>query len=53
MNFFRSPCHIQTPSRPVTYTGGGVQIAEKEILIVVASVVFHCCAITKNIIVAL
>jgi len=29
-----------------------VQIAEKEILIVVASLVAHCCAIKKNVVVA-
>jgi len=29
-----------------------VQIAEQEILIVVASLVIHCCAIKKNVIVA-
>jgi len=23
MNYFRSPCGIQTPSRPVSYTGQG------------------------------
>jgi len=49
---FRSPCCIQTPSRPVSYTGGWVQIAEQEILRVVASLVVHCCAIKKNVIVA-
>jgi len=50
---FRSLYCIQTPSRPVSYTGGWVQlIAEKEILIVVASLVAHCCGIQKNVIVA-
>jgi len=45
---FRSPCRIQTPSRPVSYTGGKVQqIAKQEILTVVASVAVHCCAIKK------
>ena len=48
---FRSPCCIQIPSRPVSCIGGWMQlIAEKEILIVVASLV-HC-AIKKNVIVA-
>jgi len=32
MKFFKSSCRIQTPSRPVSYTGGWVQIAEQEIL---------------------
>jgi len=44
MKFVRSPCRIQTPSRPVSFVGGWVQlqlIAEKEILIVVASLVVH------------
>jgi len=50
MKFFSSLCRIHTPSRPVSYTGDGVQIAEQEILIVVASLV-HCCVI-KNVIVA-
>jgi len=31
MKFFRSLCRIQTPSRPVSYTGGWVQTAEQEI----------------------
>jgi len=48
MKFFRPLCRIQTP---VSYTGGLVQIAEQEILIVCASLV-HCCAVKKNIIVA-
>jgi len=48
---FRSPCCVQTPSRPVRCTGVWVQIAELEILIVVVSLV-HCCAIQKNVIVA-
>jgi len=52
MNFFRSPCSNQAPSRPVSCTGGWVQIAEQEILIVVASFVIYCCAIKKNVIVA-
>jgi len=52
MKFFRSPCRIQTPSRPVSYTASRVQIAEQEILIVVLSLVVHCCAIKKNVIVA-
>jgi len=30
MKFFRSPYRIQIPSRPVSYTGGWVQIAEQE-----------------------
>jgi len=46
----RSLCRIQTPSRPVICTGALVQIAEQE-MIVVASLVVHCCAI-KNVIVA-
>jgi len=50
MKFFRSTCRIQTPSRLASYTGGGGQIAEQEILIVVASLVVHCCAIKKNVI---
>jgi len=29
---FRSPCRIQTPSRPVSCTGGWMQAAELEIL---------------------
>jgi len=29
-----------------------VQIAEQEVLIVVVSLVFHCCAVKKNVIVA-
>ena len=42
---FRSPCCIQIPSRPVSCTGGWVQlIAKKNIDI--------CCAIRKNVIVA-
>jgi len=52
IKFFRSPCRIQTPSRSVSYTGGLVQIAEQEILRVVASFVVHCCAVKKNVIVA-
>jgi len=28
MKFFRSPCSIQTPSKPVSYRGGWVQIAQ-------------------------
>jgi len=65
MKIFRSPCRIQTPSRPVSYTGGWVQIAQhgmvycfiwlsqqaQEILVVRASLV-HCCAVKKNVIVA-
>ena len=50
MKNFRSPCCIQIPSRPVSYTGGWA--AEKEILTVVASIVVHCCTIEKNVIVA-
>jgi len=50
MNILRSPCCIQIPSRPVSYTGGWV--AEKEILTVVALIVFHCCTVEKNVIVA-
>ena len=43
---FRSPCCFQIPSRPVSCIGGWVQlIAEKETLIVVASLVIHHCAI--------
>ena len=49
MRSFRSPCRIQTPSRPVSYTRGWVQIAEQEMLIAVASLV-HCCAIKKNVV---
>jgi len=41
LKFFISPCCIQTPSRPVSYTGGWVQIVEKEILGVVVSLVVH------------
>jgi len=53
MKIFRSPCCIQIPSRPVSCTWGWMQlIAEKEILIVVASLVVHCCAIKKKVIVA-
>jgi len=49
---FRPPCCIQIPSRPVSCTEGCVQLrTEKEILIVVASLVVHCCA-KKNVIVA-
>jgi len=48
MKFFRSLCLIQTTSRPVNYTRGWVQIAEQEILTVVASLV-HCCAIRMNV----
>jgi len=35
---------IQTPTRPDCYTGGCVQIAEQEILVVCALLV-HCCAV--------
>jgi len=49
---FRSPCRIQTPSRPVSYTRVWVEMAEKEILRVVASLVVHCCTIKTNVIVA-
>jgi len=53
MKIVRSPCCIQIPSRPVSCTEGWVQlIAEKEILMVVASLFVHCCAITKNVDVA-
>jgi len=53
MKIFRSPCCIQIPSRPVSCTGGWVQlIAKKEILIVVSSLVVHCWAIRNNVIVA-
>ena len=53
MKIFRSPCCIQVPSRPDSCTGGWMQLlAEKEILIVVASLVVHCCVIKKNVIVA-
>jgi len=52
MKFFGSPCRIQTPNRLVSYTGDLVQIAEQEILIVCASIVVHCCAVKKNVIVA-
>jgi len=48
MKFFRSLCRIQTTGKPVSYTRGWVQIAEQEILTVVASLV-HCCAIRKNV----
>jgi len=49
---FRSPCRIQTSCMPVRYAGNLVQlIDEKEILIVVASSVVHCCAIKRNVIV--
>ena len=52
MKIFRSPCCIQIPSRPVRCARGWVQlIAEKEILIIVASLV-HSCAVEKNVIVA-
>jgi len=44
MNFFRSPCRIQTPSRPVSYTGGWVQIAEQEIL-VIGCLYITCCSL--------
>jgi len=30
MKFFRSPCRIQIPNRPISCTGGWVQIAEQE-----------------------
>jgi len=49
---FRSLCCIQTPSRPVSYTRGWVQIAEQEILVVCASLFVHCCAVKKNVIAA-
>ena len=53
MKIFRSTCCIQIPSRPVSCTGGWVQlIAEKEMLIVVASLVVQCCAFKKNVVVA-
>jgi len=42
--FFRSPCHFQTPSSLVSCTGGWMQIAEQEILRVVALFVVQCCA---------
>jgi len=49
MKFFRSLCRTKTPSRPVNYTGGQVQlIYEKEQLIVAASLVLHCWAIRKK-----
>jgi len=48
---FKPPFRIQTPSRPVSYTGGWVQIVEQETLRVVASLFVHCCAV-KNVIVA-
>jgi len=40
MKYFRSLCRIQTPSRPVSCTGGWVQIADQEILIVAARHLF-------------
>jgi len=48
---FRSPRCIQTPSRPVTCTGGWLQIVAQETFRVFVSLV-HC-AIKKNVIVAL
>jgi len=49
MKIFRSLCCIQVPSRPVSCTGGWVQlIAGKKVLIVFASLVVHCCAIKER-----
>jgi len=42
---FRSPCRIQTPSRPVNCAGGWVQIVEQEILRVVC---ITCCSLLCN-----
>ena len=51
MKIFGSPCCIQIANRPVSCAGGWVKLtAEKEILIVVVSLVVHCYAV-KNVIV--
>ena len=47
-NFSNHCAVFRLPSRPVIY----VQLAEKEILIVVASLTVHCCAVKKYVIVA-